>query len=134
MDFKTDKPIFRQIVDLCYARILSSEWLQGQKIPSVREIAVELSVNTRTVLSAFDLLQASEIIAPKRGMGFYLADDAVERVRGELKKEFFDSTLVETFLRMEQLGISMQEVVQCYADWSASTPEAPLIEKILIQK
>ncbi|MCD8386205.1 MAG: GntR family transcriptional regulator [Bacteroidales bacterium] len=134
MDFKTDKPIFRQIVDLCYARILSGEWLPGQKIPSVREVAVELSVNTRTVLSAFDLLQASEIIAPKRGMGFYLADDAVERVRSELKKEFFDSTLIETFCRMEQLGITMEEVVQCYTAWSVSSPSSALIEKILINK
>lgn len=114
MEFKTNKPIFRQIIDLCYTRIMNGEWTDGTRIPSVREISVELAVNVRTVLNAMDELQRMEIIYPKRGMGFFLAADAKEKVKTALKTEFFDVTLTELFNRMRQLDISIEEVAEAF--------------------
>lgn len=111
MDFKNNRPIYQQIVDYCYNRILSAAWLPDSKIPSVRELATELSVNTHTVLKALDTLQSSEIVVPRRGLGFFLAPDAPERVMEARRKEFFDTTLAELFREMEMLGISIDDVV-----------------------
>lgn len=114
MDFKTDRPIYQQIVDYCYTRILSGAWPPDGKIPSVRELAMALSVNTHTVLKALETLQSAEIIMPRRGLGFFLAPDAPGRVMQARRQEFFNTTLAELFHEMEMLGISIDDVVDYY--------------------
>lgn len=114
MDFKTDRPIYQQIVDYCYTCILSGVWSPEEKIPSVRELAMALSVNTHTVLKALETLQTTEIITPRRGLGFFLAPDAPGRVMQARRREFFDTTLAELFREMEMLGVSIDDVVAYY--------------------
>ena len=80
MDFKTNKPIYQQIVDFCFSKILTREWTVGERIVSVRELSTQLAVNSRTVLKAYEYLQAEDIIYPERGMGFYLSKDAMKKV------------------------------------------------------
>ncbi len=110
VDFSDNKPIYRQIVDFSVGRILTGEWVPGNRIPSVRELAVELAVNTHTVLKAFEFLQTESIIQPKRGMGFYLAEDALEKVNSLRRRDFFETTLPALKAEMELLGISPEEV------------------------
>lgn len=114
MEFKTDRPIYRQIIDYAFGCILGGGWTPGGKVPSVRELAVELAVNSHTILKAYDHLQDNGIIVPRRGMGFFLADDARERVDAERRREFFDSELHEVFARMDMLGIGIDEIVETY--------------------
>jgi len=114
MEFKTDRPIYRQIIDYAFGCILGGGWTLGAKVPSVRELAVELAVNSHTILKAYDHLQDNGIIVPRRGMGFFLAEDARERVDVERRREFFDSELHEVFARMDMLGIGIDEIVEAY--------------------
>jgi Predicted transcriptional regulators len=114
MEFKTDRPIYRQIIDYAFGCILGGGWTPGAKVPSVRELAVELAVNSHTILKAYDHLQDNGIIVPRRGMGFFLAEDARERVDVERRREFFDSELHEVFARMDMLGIGIDEIVEAY--------------------
>lgn len=112
MNFKTDTPIYKQIIDYAFGRIMSGAWAPGEKVPSVRELAVQLAVNTHTVLKAFDYLQQNLLIESRRGMGFFLTPDARERV-GELRREeFFNTRLKELFAEMEMLGIDIGDVVE----------------------
>lgn len=114
MDFKTNKPIYQQIVDLCFSKILTREWRAEERIVSVRELSAQLAVNSRTVLKAYEYLQAEDIIYPERGMGFYLAKDAVRKVMKLQKKDFFDNQLADTFRSMDLLGISIDEIIEIY--------------------
>ncbi len=114
MEFKPDKPIYRQIIDYAFGCILSGGWRPGEKVPSVRELAVELAVNSHTVLKAYDHLQDNGIIVPKRGMGFYLSADARDRVNDEQRRDFFQSTLTDVFTQMDQLGITIEELIRLY--------------------
>lgn len=91
MDFKTNKPIYQQIVDFCFSKILTREWQAEERVVSVRELSTQLAVNSRTVLKAYEYLQAEGIIYPERGMGFYLSKDAVKKVMRIQKKEFFEN-------------------------------------------
>lgn len=111
MNFKNSKPIYQQIVDLCFAQILSGAWAPEGKVPSVRELAAELIVNTHTVLKAFDYLQNEGIIVSRRGLGFFLAPDAKERIHHAQKEEFFKTTLPEIIRTMELLGITPEEII-----------------------
>lgn len=111
MDFNSNKPIYRQIIDFSFNNILSGEWGEGERIPSVRELAGKLAVNSHTVLKAMEYLQQRDIIYQRRGMGFYLHDDARRKVNDDRRNNFFNETLPQLFKEMERLGISMEEIV-----------------------
>lgn len=117
MNFKTDKPIYRQIIEYAFTCIISGEWIPEQKVPSVRELAVKLAVNSHTVLKAYEFLQSENIIYPRRGMGFYLAADAKENVNAARRHEFYNTTLTELFSEMEMLGISISDLVERYKSY-----------------
>ncbi len=110
MIFKDDKPIYRQIIDYCFNCILSGEWQTALRIPSVREMAVELAVNSHTVMKAYEYLQIHGIISPRRGMGFFLEENAKESVNTARRDEFFETTLPELFSEMKILGIGIDEI------------------------
>lgn len=114
MDFSADKPIFRQIVDLCHSRILAGEWIPGCKVPSVRELAVEFAVNTRTVLNGFEVLEKEGVIESSRGLGYFLTNDAKERVYASKRQSFFSTTVPRFFAEMDQLGITIADIVENY--------------------
>ncbi|MDE6298786.1 MAG: GntR family transcriptional regulator [Muribaculaceae bacterium] len=111
MEFNDNKPIYRQIVDHAFARIMAGEWKPGERIPSVRELSAQLGVNTRTVLKALDELQDASLIEPKRGMGFLLATDARDKVQSELRQEFFQSIVPNLVDQMKRLGITADDIL-----------------------
>ncbi|MCD8183596.1 MAG: HTH domain-containing protein [Bacteroides sp.] len=117
MDFKTNKPIYQQIVDFCFGKILTREWQAEERVVSVRELSTQLAVNSRTVLKAYEYLQTEGIIYSERGMGYYLSRDAVRRVMKIQKKEFFDNQLTETFHIMDLLGVSIEEITERYNNY-----------------
>lgn len=114
MNFSNDRPIYRQIIDYSFQCVLAEQWIAGSKIPSVRELAVQMSVNTHTVLKAFDYLQNHNIIYSKRGMGYFLADNAKELVDAARREEFFASTLPTLFNEMKMLGITIDDIDKAY--------------------
>ena len=110
MEFNDNNPIYRQILDYAFNCILTGAWRAGETIPSVRELTCELGVNNRTVLKAFDELQSLRVIESRRGLGFLLAQNGVEIIRKERKREFFENTLPQIIEEMRILGISPEEV------------------------
>lgn len=114
MDFKNNKPIYQQIIDYCFNKILAKEWIEETKVPSVRELALELSVNTHTVLKAYEYLQTEEIIYAKRGLGFFLAPQALSHVNTVRRNEFYETTLHELFNEMDRLQISIEDIITHY--------------------
>ncbi len=114
MDFKPDKPIYRQIIDYAFAAILSERWLQGERVPSVRELGADLAVNTHTVLKAYEYLQERGIIAVRRGMGYYLEADAKDKVNADRREHFFETSLADMFAQMDLLGITIDDIIEHY--------------------
>lgn len=112
MNFNNNKPIYRQIIDYCFGCIMSGGWEADAKIPSVRELAMTMAVNSHTVLKAFEYLQAHDIIYPRRGMGYYLTPDAPARVTATRQQDFYSETLPALFEEMRMLGISMSDLMQ----------------------
>ena len=114
MDFNGHKPIYLQIYDNVCERILSGEFRSGDRVMSVRELGVELGVNPNTVMRAFERLQMKEIIATKRGIGFYVCEDAKEKILSEQKKEFLETELPEFFKKIKLYGIKIEEINELY--------------------
>ena len=77
MEFREPQAIYLQIAEYVCEKILLKIWTTDQKIPSVRELAVDLEVNPNTVMRAYEFLQNREIIYNKRGIGFFIKNDAM---------------------------------------------------------
>lgn len=112
MEFSDNKPIYRQIVDYAFNCIIDGTWAAGARIPSVRELAANLGVNTRTVLKAMEDLQDMAVIESRRGMGFILLGDAVTKVTDARRREFFNVSLPALLEEMERLGITKEELIE----------------------
>jgi GntR family transcriptional regulator len=110
MDFREGQAIYLQIVEYVCEQILLKQWLPGNKIISIRDLGVAMEVNPNTVQRAYDLLQQREIIANKRGIGYFVDEDAVEKVVTFRKEQFIENELSVFFRNMYLLNISMAEI------------------------
>ena len=72
MNFSNDKAIYIQMAERLCDEILSGQYKEDERIPSVREYAVLLQVNTNTAMKAYDQLARDEIIYNKRGLGYFV--------------------------------------------------------------
>jgi len=114
MDFNKNKPIYLQIYDLICERILNGEFKSGDRVMSVREFGIELGVNPNTVMRSFERLQLKGIIATKRGIGFYVCENARDMIIDEQKKDFIENELPAVFKKMELFGMTMEELGNYY--------------------
>lgn len=114
MDFDGSKPIYLQIVDFFYENILIRKWQEGERIPSVREVAVLVEVNPNTAIRAFNHLQEMKIIYNKRGIGYFVADDGYQKVLAIRRNEFKEVTLPDVFKKMRLLDVTFEEVKTLY--------------------
>ncbi len=116
MEFSESKGIYLQIADQIRERILQGDWQPGERIPSIRELAVELGVNPNTVTKSYQALMDREIITNQRGRGYFVNDNATERVLDEMRNEFLRDELPRVFRAMRLLDIGMDELAEYLAE------------------
>jgi len=114
MEFNNNKAIYLQIAEYVCEQILLGKWKIEEKIPSVREMAVELEVNPNTVMRTYELLQNKNILNNKRGIGFFLADDTIDQVKQYRKTSFVDDELPNLFRNLYLLEIDFDELKSRY--------------------
>ena len=114
MMFTNDKPIFQQMADRLCEEILAKTYQDDERIPSVREYAVMLEVNTNTAVKAYEQLARENIIYNKRGMGYYVTPGAREQILKERRQAFLQQTLPELFRQMKLLGLDMKDVEEAW--------------------
>lgn len=129
MEFKNNEAIYLQIAAYVSENILLGKWPPESKVPSVRELAVELQVNPNTVMRTYDFLQSQEVIYNKRGIGFFVSPEGPKKVLAYRKGNFMQQDLPEFFRNIYLLGISLQEVQQQYEQFIAENYEQNQHEK-----
>ncbi|MBQ5731076.1 MAG: GntR family transcriptional regulator [Bacteroidaceae bacterium] len=117
MKFKETKSIYQQIADRLCDEILLGNYREEERIPSVREYAATVEVNANTVVRSYDQLQGQKIIYNKRGIGYFVAPHAVERIKQLRKELFLTEELPEFFGSISTLEISIEEIEKLYKDW-----------------
>ena len=110
MEFKEPKGIYLQIADQICVRILQLEWRAGERIPSIRELAVQLGVNPNTVTKSYQSLLDRDVINNQRGRGYFVNDNATQQIMQELKKEFIRDDLPSLVKAMRLLDIDVAEL------------------------
>jgi len=115
MQFNTLSPIYLQIAQYMHDLILNRVWKDGERIPSVRDMAMELEVNPNTVIRTYALLQEEGTLENQRGIGYFTAKDARSLVLKKRRERFLKKEVPALFLSMETLGLTMEDL-QMYAD------------------
>lgn len=110
MEFDNNQSIYIQIADTLSDRIINGEFKPGDKIPSVRELAADVGVNPNTIMRTYTELQSKEVIENKRGIGYFVTPEALDRILLDRKKIFFDKILPQFVKEASQLGISSEEL------------------------
>ncbi len=111
IDFNNTQTIYMQIVDWVFEQILTAVWKPGDKAKSVRELAVMFEVNPNTVMRSYDYLQNNGIFLNKRGIGFFVTDDAVEKIKFLRKREFMEEEVPVFIKNVKLLDIDVNEII-----------------------
>lgn len=114
MQFNSSQSIYLQIADYVCERILLKEWKAEDKVPSVRDLAVQLEVNPNTVMRTYDWLQQSGIIYNQRGIGFFVAPTGWQSALAAKKKEFMEKDLPVVFRNLYLLGMKWEDLKEPY--------------------
>lgn len=100
------RPMYQQIVDQVSARVLAGDWLPGQALPSIRELAATSGVSVITVKRAYEELERAGLIATRHGKGSVVADRP-DQARG-LLEEGLATHLREAALHAARLGLDAE--------------------------
>jgi GntR family transcriptional regulator len=109
MDFLPDKPIYQQLMDRIIGDIIRGTLMPGEKLPSVRDYAVQAGVNANTMQRVYKELEQMEITETRRGQGSFVTEDIrkISWLRDEMKEQ-----LIESFIKnSEALGFTTTEMV-----------------------
>jgi DNA-binding transcriptional regulator YhcF (GntR family) len=115
MQFDSNRAIYLQIGDYICEQILRKQWQSGSKIPSVREMAVQIEVNPNTVMRTYTRLQKLGIIYNQRGIGFFVAPQGYQKTILLKKREFMQTEVPRFHKLMHLLGIDFNQLHEIFA-------------------
>lgn len=107
----TEKPIFIQIAEQLEDSIFTGVYPEETKIPSTNEISALLNINPHTVLKGMNLLVDEEIIYKKRGLGMFVKESAVEKIRQKRQGQFYEQFIASLIEEANKLHMTKNEII-----------------------
>ncbi len=106
-----EKPIFIQIAEQLEDSIFTGVFPEETKIPSTNEISALLSINPHTVLKGMNMLVDEEIIYKKRGLGMFVKEGAVEKIRQKRQSQFYEQYIAALISEAVKLQMSKEDII-----------------------
>ena len=124
LDAASGVPFYRQVIDQILAGIATGALARGERLPTVRALAVELAVNLNTVARAYKELEIRGVLSTQQGSGTFVAA-AAEVSIGEVERRRRLAQLVDEFLaRAAAQGLSLAELREALAERGARADAA----------
>ena len=120
MEFRENQAIYIQIAEFVCEQILLKKWNLGEKILSIRDLAISMQVTPNTVQRAYDFLQQREIITNKRGIGYFTETDALNRILAFRRELFIANDLPIFFRNMYLLKMDFKDVKNMFDEFIQS--------------
>ncbi len=114
MEFNQNQPIYLQIVDKICDQIAQEKLQPQSRLPSVRELAIQLEVNPNTVVKSYAQLEQERLIYKQRGIGYFVEDDAKKQILKNRREVFIKQTIPRLFEEMKQLDISIEDIIKIH--------------------
>ena len=108
--FDNERPIYIQLVEIIRIDIVSGKFKKGQKLPSVRELALTMKVNPNTMQKALAELEDEKLIYTERTNGKYVTED--EKLIEKTKKQLAQEKVNNYLNSMKDIGISYELAIK----------------------
>jgi len=108
------EPLYRQLMDQLKRRVAAGQWVGGQELPSVRELADELTVHPMTISKAYSLLESEGWLARRRGLPMVIAATHQRAAPGRERIEQLRPTLQRAVDESRELGISPAQALSLF--------------------
>ena len=115
LNFDDEKPVFLQIAEGMEDAILTGVFQEESQIPSTTELSVTYKINPATALKGINLLVDAGIVYKKRGVGMFVAEGAVRKLRQKRKDQFYEnfvSRLVEEAKKLEIADVEIISMIE----------------------
>ncbi len=112
IDPNIDKPLFIQIAEQLEDSIFTKIFIEEEKIPSTTDISLLFNINPHTVLKGMNLLVDEDILYKKRGLGMYVKEGAVEKIKEKRQSLFYDQYIATLLAEADKLQISTEEIIK----------------------
>lgn len=109
-NFVDGMPIYLQIIDELTIRIARRDYLPGEKLPSVREVAIEAGVNPNTVQRALTEIERRGLVRTERTSGRFVTED--ESVLKEIHNNLSSEYIAEMIQKLRNIGMSDKEIIE----------------------
>lgn len=113
--FQSSQPIYSQLADRIKRQILRGELKPGEKLPSVREMAVQTNVNPNTVQRTYRELEGMNIVETRRGQGTFVTENAA--ILNELREQMKVQEISAFVKGMREMGYTNEEIKQGLEDF-----------------
>ena len=109
MDFQSNIPIYLQIMDDIKQQIVSGKLKPGDKLASVRDLAMQYGVNPNTMQKALSELEWEKLLYTMRTAGRYVTEDAA--LIGVLREQLAQERIIGLLNELQQLGYQNEEIL-----------------------
>jgi DNA-binding transcriptional regulator YhcF (GntR family) len=110
LNFDSDKPIFIQIADGIKDAILSGAFMEESQIPSITEFSINYKINPATALKGINILVEAGIVYKKRGVGMFVSQGAVEKLREQRKEHFYEDFINKLVVEAKRLQLTENDI------------------------
>src|SRR6185503_19740781 len=111
LDSRSGVPVYRQIIDRVTAGIARGAIRGGEQLPTVRQLAVDLSINPNTVIRAYRELEIRGIIDTQQGTGTFVSEDSPAPDKAE-RQRLLSQLAGECAARAGAMGITLEELIR----------------------
>jgi GntR family transcriptional regulator len=115
LDLRSGVPVYRQIMDQVLAAMASGRLTTGDQLPTVRQLAVDLSINPNTVIRAYRELEIRGFLDTHQGSGTFIAAQRVEPDDAERRRKL-DMIVSDCVARAGAEGFTVKQVLHRLAE------------------
>ncbi|MBR0418842.1 MAG: GntR family transcriptional regulator [Erysipelotrichaceae bacterium] len=113
--FSDDVPIYLQIIEMMKTDIVSGKYKSGDRLPAVRDLAMEAGVNPNTVQRAYAELERQGLVQSERTSGRFVSID--DKKIQELRKDLSEQSIREFFAKLRKLGMEDRTIKDAVKRW-----------------
>lgn len=117
----SERPIYAQIVEKIQMDIISGVYAPGDRLPSVRELAAEASVNPNTMQKALTELERTELVYSVRTSGRFITEDTA--LITQVKEELAAGQAMDFLEKMTQLGFQTEDIFRLIEKLTQAQPQ-----------
>ena len=118
-DWTEDQPIYRQLRDKVVDAIMDGSLKEGEPLPSVRTVAVELQINPITASKAYQELVGEQLVEKRRGLGMFVVEGARGRLLEAERRRFMEEEWPKFLERMKKLELDARELLKTVTNGNA---------------